>query len=171
MNQATQATASTASTASTEPSALDSEREAYSRASELMDRIVGKLAVLPRSAAVVGDLTGFRVQLNFGTNQPRGVLEFAKIADAEVSRDRSGSGVWLEARATIEDVAVRAEVLLSAEAAAAFDQHSPPPSPAPADMATAPQASASPVPLGSSVFAQVPTVTPVQPVPAADGAQ
>ena len=95
----------------------------------LLDRIVAKLNTLPRQAAVVGDLNGFRLRLNFGTNDPRGVLEFAAIADVETSRDEQRSGVWMEARAVIEGIPACAEVLLSAEAAAVFEQQTPPPVP------------------------------------------
>jgi len=132
------------------------EREAYRHAASLLDRIVGKLDTLPRQAAVVGDLIGFRLTLNFGTNDPRGVLEFAAVADVETKKETSGHGVWMEACATLENVPVRAEVLLSEEAAAVFEQQTQPPSPAPAP-------AAQPVPLGASVLAHVPVVTPVKP--------
>ena len=140
------------------PRQQDTERTAYKRASALKDRIVDQLGTLPRSAAVVGDLTGFRIQLNFGTNDPSGVLQFAEIADTEAHREPSGSGVWFEARATIEGIAVCAEVLLSQEAAAVFEQQSPPPNPGPdSGEPTAVQ----PSPRGASVLAQAPAVTPV----------
>lgn len=156
MEQATQATTPAASN---EPRALAPERAAYQLATKLLDRIVGKLSTLPRQAAVIGDLDGFRIRMNFGTNDPRGVLEFAAFADVEACRDHSGAGVWLEARATIEDIPVCAEVLLSAEAAAAFDQQSPPPHPSPDDDAPT---VVTPVALGASVLANVPAVTPVE---------
>lgn len=155
-----QATQPTTPTASTEPGPLDSEHAAYQRAAELLHRIVGKLTVLPRTASVVGDLDGFRLRLNFGTNDPKGVLEFAAIADVEATRDHSSGGVWFEARATVEDVPVCAEVLLSDEAAAVFGEQTPPPAPGPDD--TTPQERAQPVPLGASVLALVPAVTPVE---------
>ncbi|MEU1276507.1 hypothetical protein [Streptomyces sp. NPDC005799] len=158
MDQATEATTTTAST----PTTLEREHAAYQRAAQLLDRIVGKLTVLPRQAAVVGDLDGFRLRLNFGTNDPKGVLEFATIADVEASRDHSAGGVWFEARATIEDIPVCAEVLLSAEAAAVFGHQSPPPNPGPD--ATPAQAVVHPAPLGASVLTHVPAVTPVAPV-------
>ncbi|MFC8521136.1 hypothetical protein [Streptomyces sp. NPDC057257] len=153
MEQATQATTPTASP---EPIPPTAERAAYKHASAVLDRIVAKLDSLPRTAAVVGDLTGFRLRLNFGTNDPAGVLEFATVADVETKRDEIGSGVWMEARATVEGVPVCAEVLLSVEAAAVFEQQTQTPNPAPAP-------AAQPVPLGASVLAQVPVVTPVKP--------
>ncbi|MFJ2007057.1 hypothetical protein [Streptomyces chartreusis] len=143
------------------PTTPDAERAAYKNASELMDRIVDQLKTLPRSAAVVGDLTGFRVRLNFGTNDPAGVLEFAVITDTELNRDSTVHGCWLEARATVEGIPVCAEALLSPEAAAVFEQQSPPPNPSPDNNA---QPSVQRAPLGASVLAQVPAVTPVSPL-------
>ncbi|MFM9542270.1 hypothetical protein [Streptomyces turgidiscabies] len=176
-----QATATTP-TASPETRALDVDRQEYQRASALMDRIVGQLTTLPRSAAVVGDLTGFRVQLNFGTNDPRGVLEFATITDTPTARQEAGfsDGLWLEARTTIEGIPVRAEVLLSLGAAAAFEAQTPPPNPGPADTVPAPvpapeddaaspavQAGPTVVPLGASVAGHhQAVVVPVQPATA-----
>jgi len=151
-----QATQAPTPTASPEPIPATTERAAYKRASAVLDQIVAKLDALPRTAAVVGDLTGFRLRLNFGTNDPAGVLEFAAIADVETKRDEIGSGVWMEARATVEGVAVCAEVLLSVEAAAVFEQQTQTPPPAPVS-------AAQPVPLGASVLAHVRAVTPVNP--------
>ncbi|WP_435218331.1 hypothetical protein [Streptomyces sp. bgisy034] len=145
----------------TPPAEPDVERAAYKNASALMARIVDQLKTLPRSTAVVGDLTGFRVRLNFGTNEPAGVLEFAAIADTELNRDSTIHGCWLEARATIEGIPVCAEALLSPEAAAVFEKQSPPPNPSPDNDA---QPSVRPVPLGDSVLAHVPAVTPMPPV-------
>lgn len=168
MDQATQTATPTAATASFNAEMLTSEHAAYQRASALLDRIVGKLTILPRLAAVVGDLDGFRIRLNFGTNDPRGVLEFAALADVEASRDHSAGGVWFEARSTIEDIPACAEVLLSDEAAAVFEQQSPAPHPEPEpdDAVPAAPEAARPVALGASILAQAPAVTPVVPLDA-----
>ncbi|MFD6024521.1 hypothetical protein [Streptomyces griseoluteus] len=123
---------------------LGSERAAYKRAAGVADRIVAQLSDVPRMVAVVGDLAGFRVRINFGTNEPSGVLQFAAIADTEVVRAPSQHGVWVEARATIEGTAVCAEVLMSDEAAAVFEAEPP---------------MLRPVPLGASVLARVQAVT------------
>jgi hypothetical protein len=155
----TTAPAPTTPSASTEPAALSLERQAYQCATDLLDRIVGQLNTLPRQAAVIGDLNGFRIRMNFGTNDPKGVLEFAAIADVQASRDHGTFGVWFEARATIENIPVCAEVLLSAEAATAFGEQSPPPNPGPDDATAPPQVASPPVPLGTSVIAVVPVVT------------
>jgi hypothetical protein len=164
VEQATDTTipAPTTPAVSTEPAALAPERQAYQRASEVLDRIVGELDTLPRQAAVIGDLHGFRIRINFGTNDPKGVLEFAAIADVQASRDHGSFGVWFEARATIENIPVCAEVLLSAEAATAFGQQSPPPNPGPDDATAPTQVVSPPVPLGASVIAVLPTVTETQ---------
>ncbi|MEU9400602.1 hypothetical protein [Streptomyces sp. NPDC048242] len=130
---------------------LDVERAAYKRAAAVADRIVAQLPSLPRMVAVVGDLAGFRIRLNFGTGNADGVLQFAAVADTEVVRAPSRDGVWVEARATVEGIPVCAEVLMSGEAAAVFE-------------AEAPKA-VRPVPLGASVLARVPAVIPVTPAP------
>ncbi|MBE4790965.1 hypothetical protein [Streptomyces caniscabiei] len=116
MQQATQPTTPAA------PSEVrESDREAYRRASALKDRIVEQLATLPRSAAVVGELQGFSVRLNFGTNDSSGVLQFAKVAGIEAISAQERSGTWLEARTRIDDIPVCAEVLMSNEACDAFE--------------------------------------------------
>ncbi len=150
MEQATQPTTPTASPESRGP---DVERQEYQRASALMDRIVGQLTTLPRSAAVVGDLTGFRLQLNFGTNNPRGVLEFAATTDAPTLRDVDHDRVWFEARTTIEGIPVCAEVLLSPEAAAVFETQTPPPHPAPTGT----------LPVPATVVQPEPVIVPIEP--------
>lgn len=162
MEQATQPTAPS------DTRAPDADREEYKRASALMDRIVGQLANLPRSAAVVGDLTGFRIRLNFGSNNPSGVLEFAGITDVPTLREAAHDYVWFEARTTIENIPVCAEALLTAEAAVAFDAQTPGPNPGPTTdtPATAdpvrtepvivPVTGQAPGPLGASVTAYEP---------------
>lgn len=139
-------------TAPAEVRELAPERAEYKRASALMDRIVDQLTTLPRSAAVVGDLTGFQVRFNFGTNDPAGVLEFAKLADTQAVRQELGSGLWLEARSTIDGIQACAEVLLSLAVAAVFEADTMP-GPVPPDTAPA-EAAVVPVPLGESPVAQ-----------------
>lgn len=162
MEQATQPTAPS------DTRAGDADREEYKRASALMDRIVGQLANLPRSAAVVGDLTGFRIRLNFGSNNPSGVLEFAAVTDTPTLREAAHDYVWFEARTTIENIPVCAEALLTSEATAAFDAQTPGPNPGPTtdtpaatdpiqtEPAIVPVTAQVPVPLGASVTAYEP---------------
>lgn len=133
---------------------LTDDRAAYQRASALADRIVHQLHTLPRSTAVIGELTGFSIRLNFGCNDPAGVLEVASIADTEAQRSPHGSGTWFEARAVMEGIPVCAEVLLSAEAARAFESSCSTPTAAEAPAVLA---------LGDSPLAQAPTVTLVKP--------
>ncbi|MFJ4322204.1 hypothetical protein ACIP3A_03660 [Streptomyces tricolor] len=142
----------------TDDSGQAPERAAYKQASALADRIVHQLRTLPRSVAVVGELSGFSVRLNFGTNQPAGVLEVAAITDTEAQRSTAGTGFWFEARAVMEGIPVCAEVLLSEDAARALDAQCSTP--------TAPETPAVPAPvfLGDSILAQAPAVTPVQPI-------
>lgn len=133
--------------------AADLEREGYRRASAVMDAIVDKMETLPRSAAVVGDLIGFRVVLNFGTNDPLSVREFAAIAGATAVVTQETASAWLEAKAIVDDIEVCAQVLLSVEASAAFEA-SVPAEPAD-DVATVPM----PVPLGEVASALASTCT------------
>lgn len=125
MQQATHPTARVAS-----PDTPDAEREAYRQASAVMDGIVAQLPSLPRSAAVIGDLIGFRVRLNFGTNDPSGIRQFAEIASVNAVVTQETSGAWLEARAIVDGIEVCAEVLLSSEAAAAYEASVTPAEPA-----------------------------------------
>ena len=153
MQQATQPTTPTA------PSEVkESDREAYRRASALKDRIVEQLATLPRSAAVVGELHGFSVRLNFGTNDSSGVLQFAKVAGIEAISAQERSGTWLEARTRIDGIPVCAEVLLSNEACGAFETPETLAVPAVEQLLEAdPAAAESPVPLGQSPAAEDPS--------------
>ena len=149
-----QATQPTEPTAPPEARGLESDRAAYKRAWALADSIVDRLTTLPRSSAVVADLTGFQVRLNFGTNDPSGVVEFAALADTKAVRDQLGSGLWLEARSIIDDIPVCAEVLLSLEVAAVFETDTMP-GPAPQDTApTEPTPVPVPVSLSDSPVAQ-----------------
>ncbi|CUW29649.1 MULTISPECIES: hypothetical protein [Streptomyces] len=143
----------------TDDSGQAPERAAYKQASALADRIVHQLRTLPRSVTVVGELSGFSVRLNFGTNEPAGVLEVAEIADVEARRSPNGSGYWFEARAVMEGIPVCAEVLLSEEAARAFEDQC-----STATAHASPGAVSAPVPLGDSPLAQAAAITPVQPV-------
>ena len=145
----------------TQPTTLTApldDREAYRRASALKDRIVEQLATLPRSAAVVGELQGFSVRLNFGTNDSSGVLQFAKVAGIEAISTKEHSGTWLEARTSIDDIPVCAEVLMSNAAYEAFEPPATPAADPDAEQllegpaAVAPDAE--PVPLGESPVAQ-----------------
>ncbi|MFF5004653.1 hypothetical protein ACFY3G_17700 [Streptomyces phaeochromogenes] len=118
----------------------DPERAAYRLASAVAFNLVEQLPTLPRSVAVVGDLLGFIVRLNFGTNDATGVMEFAAHAGVEAVSSISGHGRWLEAQALVNDVPVRAEVLLSREAAGAFEQGAEAPHPHPTPDAPVDQA-------------------------------
>lgn len=174
MDQATQPTTPPAP----DDPELDADRAAYRHAADVALALVDQLTILPRGVAVIGDLTGYRVRLNYGTNQPAGVTEFAKTTGVDAVRDTSVHGVWLEARATIDGVPVCAEVLMSPETAAAFQAERRPTGPLILQKTQAiptveqpPAAPAPrPVPLGDSVLAHTQTVTPVTPIaPDSDG--
>lgn len=153
MQQATQPT-----TPAAPPEDNETEREAYRRTSALKDRIVEQLATLPRSAAVIGELQGFSIRLNFGTNDSSGVLQFAKVAGIEAISAQERSGTWLEARTRIDGIPVCAEVLLSNEACETFETPETLAAPAVEQLLESdPPTAESPVPLGQSPVAEDPS--------------
>lgn len=153
MQQATQPT-----TPAAPPEDDEAEREAYRRTSALKDRIVEQLATLPRSVAIIGELQGFSIRLNFGTNDSSGVLQFAKVAGIEAISAQERSGTWLEARTRIDGIPVCAEVLLSNEVRDTFETPETLAAPAVEQLLEAdPSAAESPVPLGQSPVAEDPS--------------
>ncbi|MEU1478946.1 hypothetical protein [Streptomyces sp. NPDC005760] len=160
MEQATQATTPTAST---ETTALADPRAAYKRVAGIGDRIIDRLTtVVPNAVEVYREAGAYGVRLHFGLGLTagRGVLEVARIADVEATRDPKSlsSEAWIECRATVEGVHLVARALLTQADADQLMQQTPPPS-AP-DEADAAPASEHPVPLGASVLAHVPAITP-----------
>ncbi|WP_392967272.1 hypothetical protein [Streptomyces sp. LN245] len=138
-------------------------RAAYRRASALAARIVEQLPVLPRAIEQFEELggTAYGVRLWFGTSLDAGraVLEVAAQADADVVKDPTPSGVFVETHAAIDGVPIIARALLSTADAA---QLSGDPDPAPtSEDPTEALSAAEPVRLGASVIAVVPVVAAV----------
>ncbi|WP_326780397.1 hypothetical protein OG481_09635 [Streptomyces longwoodensis] len=155
MDQATQATTPTAPTQSP-------DRSAYKRASATAEGILDQLTALPRGVEICGQFAGgYGVRLHFGSGltAARGVLEVAGITGAEPTRDASaqGLGIYVELYATVEGVPLVARALLDQADADQLLQQTPEPAAA-VEEETAPVAP--PVPLGSSVLAQVYAVAP-----------
>lgn len=106
--------------------------------------------------------SGWRVHLKFRETRAVGLLEFAALLDVPVTNATTAFGVHLDAIARIETVEVRASALVSPSEAARLEVASPAPTPqAPAHA----QATARPVPLGSSVLATQPAIVTMPPAP------
>ncbi|MFC8361087.1 hypothetical protein ACFUIY_14590 [Streptomyces griseorubiginosus] len=161
MDQATQATTPTASTESRD---LADPRAAYKRVAGIAQRIIDRLTtVMPNAVEVYREAGAYGIRLHFGLGLTagRGVLEVARIADVEATRDATfaGSEAWIECRANVEGVHLVARALLTKTDADQLMQRTPAPAPAEDDT---PPAVDQPVPLGASVLAQVPAVTPAE---------
>jgi hypothetical protein len=158
-----QATQATTPTASPESSVLNDPRAAYKRVAGIAQRIIDRLTtVMPNAVEVYREGTyGIRLHFGLGLTAGRGVLEVARIADVEATRDATmaGTEAWIECRANVEGVHLVARALLTRADADQLMQRTPPLAPAEDD--TAPAAD-QPVPLGASVLATVPAVTPVE---------
>lgn len=146
MDKAT-APAPTASIPSPEQS---TQRGTYRRAWAAAERIVDRLADLPRDVEVRADLgSSYSVRLHFGTGPAaaRGVLAVAGITDAEATRDDSsaGLGVYVECEANVDGVHLIARALVTPADAEQLLQQTPPAPAAPA---------AQPVRLGANVLAR-----------------
>ncbi|WP_406157681.1 hypothetical protein [Streptomyces canus] len=163
MEQATQATTPTAST---ETTALADPRAAYKRVADIAQRIIDRLTtVMPNAVEVYREAGAYGIRLHFGLGHTagRGVLEVAHIADVEATRDSTmvGTEAWIECRAVVEGVHLVARALVTQEDADQLMQRTTAP-PAPDEADTPPAADQQPVPLGASVLAQVPAITPIE---------
>ncbi|MFF3891340.1 hypothetical protein [Streptomyces sp. NPDC001914] len=161
MEQSTQ-TNTPGPTAQTDPRLPDESsfpaRAAYRRASALAGRIVNQLSVMPRAIEQFTEVGScvYRVRLwfGYGLDAGRAVLEVAEQADAEVVQDRTASGVFVEARASMDGIPIIARALLTKSEAAKLSDESAPTDEEPLDPAPTVQ----PVPLGASVIAVTPAV-------------
>ncbi|WP_328439314.1 hypothetical protein OHA71_23545 [Streptomyces sp. NBC_00444] len=148
MNQATQTPAPTQRT------------DSFQHAHTIAGAIASQLEHAPFAVEIEEDFpSGWRVHLKFRETRAAGLLAFAALVDVPVTRANSAFGVHLEAYARVEGIEVRGSALVSPDTAAQLDgQHTPgEPSPEAA-------AAAQPVPLGASVLAYVPAVSPAQPL-------
>lgn len=161
MEQATQATTPTASA---ETTALADPRAAYKRVAGIAQRITDRLTiVMPNAVEVYREGTyGIRLHFGLGLAAGRGVLEVARIADVEATRDSKSfdDEAWIECRAVVDGAHLVARALLTRADADELMQQTPPPPPS--DEADTPPTAEQPVPLGASVLAHVPAVTPVE---------
>ncbi|MFE3855229.1 hypothetical protein ACFXPN_29360 [Streptomyces griseorubiginosus] len=167
MEQATQATTPTAST---ESSVLNDPRAAYKRVAGIAQRIIDRLTtVMPNAVEVYREpgtsgVYGIRLHFGLGIAAGRGVLGVARIADVVAIRDSKhlGAEAWIECRAVVDGAPLVARALVTTDDADQLMQRTPPPATAETE-ASAPAAEAQqPVPLGASIHAHVPAVTPVE---------
>lgn len=99
--------------------------------------------------------SGWRAHLKFRQSRAQGLMAFAALVDVPVTRSVLEYGIHLEALVRIEDVEVRGSALVSPDTAAQLAGE-----PTPVD--PVPETEAAPlVPLGASVLASVPAITPV----------
>lgn len=164
MEQATQATTPTAST---QPRDITAQRAAYKHINGVTQRILDRLTTVMPTAVEVRPASGIHLHFGLGLSAGRGVLEVADIAGVQATRDPRNvaeNEAWIECRALVEGIPLVARALVVRENADQLMQQTP--------AATTPDAedppATTPVPLGSSVVARVPAVTPV---PAPDGGQ
>ncbi|WP_327403875.1 hypothetical protein OG194_29840 [Streptomyces sp. NBC_01288] len=99
--------------------------------------------------------SGWRIHLKFRQSRAEGLLAFASLVDVPVTRAFVEYGVHFEVLVRIKDVEVRGSALVSPDVAARLEGE-----PTPVDPMPEPEA-APPVPLGASVVAAVPAVTPI----------
>ncbi|WP_320784137.1 hypothetical protein [Streptomyces sp. CRN 30] len=111
MAQATQPTTTTPD--------QDTARASYQRARALADRLVGQMPVLPNAIDIhrALDRDAFGVRLHFGTglDAGRSVLQLATLTDTEVLREDTRDVVWIEARTTVDGVALIGRALTNTE--------------------------------------------------------
>jgi hypothetical protein len=160
-----QATQATTPTASTENTALADPRAAYKRVAGIADRIIDRLTtVMPNAVEVYREagVYGIRLHFGLGLTAGRGVLEVARIADVEAARDSRSFAdeAWIECRTIVDGVHLVARALTTKPDADQLMQQTPPPAPDEPD--AQPAEGQQPVPLGTSVLAHVPAVTPVE---------
>lgn len=162
MEQATQATTPTAPTYAGD----DTFHHAGAVAASLVDLLAPD--VQPSSVRVEPNLpSGWSVTILFLSHHAAGLYEVAAHADVPVTRAAHGEEIHLEAYARVLNVDVRAAVLVTpAQAAQLEGQPEPvPPRPEAVDEEVP---AVLPVPLGASVQAQVPAITPVTTVGGAE---
>ncbi|MEV1063434.1 hypothetical protein [Streptomyces sp. NPDC050263] len=140
------------------PTTTTPRRGEFQHANSVAGSIVSSLEQQPFAVEIEEDFpSGWRVHLKFRESRAAGLFEFAALVDVPVTRAETTFGVHLDAVARVETIEVRGSALVS-QARAAELEGLPAPLPTP-DASPAAQ----PVPLGASVLAQVPAITPVVP--------
>lgn len=123
--------------------------------------------------------SGWAVTILFLSHHAAGLYEVAANTGAPITRAFRDEEIHLEAFVCLKNVDVRAAVLVTPTQAAELEGEHTPAKPLPTRAPTArveeppaeDQAATQPVPLGVSVLATVPAVTPVQPQTAEQGTE
>ncbi|MEW2567694.1 hypothetical protein [Streptomyces sp. NPDC047070] len=169
MQQATDQTRVTASPEIEAPQ--DRQADLFDHAASLAAWYFRQLTGRPYATELAEDFpTGYQVHLKFRSNDVAGLLQFAELVDAPVTRATTDFGVHLDVYARIQNVLLRGSALLSCGEAARLDAKSPRPNPL-ADATTEPetvtvQPAPEVLPLGSISTANQPATAP-----AVDGEQ
>ena len=152
MNQATQATTPAASSeARHQPGAMPGT---FAHAAGVAARVVSGLQQPPTSVEISEDFpSGYRVHLKYRGARVAGLYEFAASLDIPVTKACTEFGVHLDALTRFETVELHCSALADEDQVDAIEEARRP-APEPQDPA------AQPVPLGSSVLAAVPVITP-----------
>ncbi|MEU6376757.1 hypothetical protein [Streptomyces sp. NPDC046909] len=154
MDQATQATTPTAPTYAGD--------ETFAHAAAVAASVVDPLPsdTRPSSVRVEPILpSGWAVTIIFLSHQAAGLYAVAAHVDAPITRAVHGEEIHLEVYARVLEVDIRAAVLVTPTQLAQLEGE---PAPLETQPERATDVSAAPVPLGSSVLAKVPAVTPVE---------
>jgi len=145
----------------TAPTTSTPRADEFQHANALAATIVTQLTQRPFAVEIEEDFpSGWRVHLKFREARAAGLFAFAALVDVPVTRAETTFGVHLDAIARVEDVEVRGSALVTPAQAADLEGQ---PAPLPEPMAATPSGEP-PMPLGASVLAQVPVITPVVPV-------
>lgn len=147
----------------TAPTTTPPPPDEFQHANTIAGTVVTSLEQRPFAVEVEEDFpAGWRVHLKFRESRAAGLFAFAALVDVPVTRADTEYGVYLDAIARVETVEVRGSAVVSAARAAELEGQS---APLPTTEPETPSAEPS-VPLGASVLAQVPAVTPVVPIAA-----
>lgn len=110
----------------TAPEAHDSQGTAFQHAHQLTGQLVAKLAVLPFAVEVQEDFpSGWRVHLKFRHDSLTGLQDTARLTGAPVTSATTEFGMHVECLARIQDVEIRASIMLSGAEAEALEEAPP----------------------------------------------
>ncbi|MDT7847252.1 hypothetical protein [Streptomyces justiciae] len=154
MDQATQATTPTAPTYAGD--------ETFAHAAAVATSVIDSLTTdtYPSSVRIEPILpSGWAVTILFLSHQAAGLYAVAAHADVPVTRAVQGEEIHLEVYARVLEVDVRAAVLVTQAQVAQLEGE---PTPLDGEPGHTAAVFTAPVPLGSSVMAGVPAVTPVE---------
>ncbi|MFF5001760.1 hypothetical protein ACFY3G_02935 [Streptomyces phaeochromogenes] len=176
MDQATDQSSATASPEMRAQQPQDRQADALDHAAALAAWYFRQLTIRPYATELTEDFPiGATAHLKFRDGDTRGVMQFAEIAQAPITRAETAFGMHLDVYQRHASVLMRASTLILHGQNAQLDEQTPPPNPptdaaptAPAeeDEAVTVQPAPAVMPLGASITASVPAIAPT-----ADGEQ